>query len=217
MTNLLLIRHGETLWNRQGRFQGSADIALSELGRAQARRLAESLADKHLDAIYSSPLSRALDTAKAVAAPHGLEVQVVDDLAEINVGEWSGKTWAEIHEIWPELAKNWRVNPLDSGPPPGGEEYSDFRRRCMEAMDYIAGRHGGADQVAVVCHGGVIRAVVTGLLGIPWQTRGKLYTLNCSITRMRWQPGGDVIIDALNDACHLGEDTKARWKAESEK
>lgn len=217
MAILLLIRHGETQWNREDRFQGSADIPLSEGGRAQARQLANQLADKHLAAIYSSPLSRALDTAQALAAEHGLDVHIVDDLQEINVGEWSGKTWAEIQEVWPELMHNWRANPLESGPPPGGEDYAAFRRRCMEALDYIAGRHGDTDQVAVVCHGGVIRAVITGLLGIPWQTRGKIYTLNCSITRMRWQPGGDVIIDVLNDACHLAEDTQHRWQAESKK
>lgn len=204
MAHLLLIRHGETQWNRQERFQGSADIPLSDLGRAQARRLAEVLADKHLDAIYSSPLSRALDTANSVAAEHGLEVQVVDDLSELNVGQWSGKTWAEVRQIWPELEIKWRANPPASEPPPGGEEYTQFRRRCIDALDFIAGRHGETDQVAVVCHGGVIRAVITGLLGVPWQTRGKIYTQNCSITRLRWQPGGDVIIDVLNDACHLG-------------
>ena len=117
--------------------------------------------------------------------------------------------------IWPELAKNWRVNPLDSGPPPGGK-YPTFA-----AAVWGHGLYRGGGTGAPTGGGGLPRrrhpAVVTGLLGIPWQTRGKLYTLNCSITRMRWQPGGDVIIDALNDACHLGEDTKARWKAESEK
>lgn len=205
MAHLYIIRHGETLWNREDRFQGSTDIPLSDRGRAQARRVADYLADKPLDAIYSSPLSRALDTARAVAEKVGLEVQIVDDLQEINVGQWSGKTWAEIEDIWPELKRKWIENPLLSGPPPGGEDYNDFRRRCVDALDGIAAAHADSDQVAVVCHGGVIRAVLTILLGMPWTTRGRLYSLNCSITRMRWKPGGTVIIDGYNDACHLGD------------
>lgn len=203
MANLFIIRHGETIWNREYRFQGATDIPLSDEGRGQARRVAAFLKDKPLDAIYSSPLSRALDTARAVASEHGLEVRVLPALQEIDVGEWAGKTWAEIREIWPELVKSWRANPLTSDPPPGGEHYADFRKRCLEAFEGIAAAHSDSEQVAVVCHGGVIRAVVTALLGIPWETRGKFYTLNCSITKMRWQPGGEVVIDVFNDGCHL--------------
>lgn len=203
MAHLLIIRHGETQWNRENRFQGSADIPLSDKGRAQARQVAAILKDKHLDAIYSSPLSRALDTAQAIAHGRDLEIQVVDDLQEINVGEWSGKTWPEIRDIWPKLEREWTTNPLTSDPPPGGEHYEDFRKRCMDAMDSISAAHQDSDQVAIVCHGGVIRAIITALLGMPWETRGKIYTHNCSITRMRWQAGGKVIIDVFNDACHL--------------
>jgi len=203
VAKFLIIRHGETLWNRENRFQGSADIPLSDKGRAQARRVAVALADKPLDAIYSSPLSRALDTAKAVAAEHSMDIQVMDDLQEINVGEWSGKTWAEIREMWPELEKNWREDPYTSGPPPGGEDYQDFQVRCINALDTIAAQHTDSELVAIVCHGGVIRAVMRELLKLPGQSRGRIYSLNCSITRMRWQAGGEVIIDGFNDACHL--------------
>lgn len=205
MACLYIIRHGETMWNREGRFQGATDIPLSDKGRAQARRVAKVMADKPLDAIYSSPLSRALDTAKAVALGHGLEVKVVDDLQEINVGEWSGKTWEEIETLWPGLKQSWRANPLTSEPPPGGEDYLHFQKRCLEALEEIAAAHSDSDRVAVVCHGGVIRAVMISLLGMPWATRGKIYTLNCSITRMRWNPGGSVVIDWFNDACHLDQ------------
>ncbi|HOB35199.1 MAG: histidine phosphatase family protein [Firmicutes bacterium] len=217
MAQLWIIRHGETQWNRENRFQGILDVPLSETGRAQARRLAAYLADKHFDAVYSSPLSRALDTARIVAAEHGLEVETVTDLQEIDVGEWAGKTWADIRRMWPQLEKTWRANPLASDPPPGGEHYAEFRRRCLAALEAIAARHGEEQRVAVISHGGVIRAVLTALLEIPWQTRGRLYSLNCSITKLRWQPGGPVIIDAINEACHLEQATLDRWRDESSK
>lgn len=203
MPYLYIIRHGETIWNRDGRFQGSTDIPLSEMGRAQARRVAKVLADKPLDAVYSSPLCRALVTAEAVAEKHGLAVRIVDDLQEINVGQWSGKTWTEIKKLWPELEKRWSQDPMTSDPPPGGEVYQEFQQRCLKALDEIAAAHQDSEKVAVVCHGGVIKTVMVALLGMPWNTRGKIYTLNCSITRMRWQPQGTVIIDWFNDACHL--------------
>jgi alpha-ribazole phosphatase len=203
VAHLLIIRHGETLWNKEKRFQGSTDIPLSDKGRAQARRVAEFLADKPLDAIYSSPLQRALVTANTVAEGHGLEVRLVNDLQEINVGEWSGKTWPEIRRIWPELERRWSEDPYSSDPPPGGEVYRDFQNRCIRALDEIAGAHEDSEQVAVVCHGGVIRAVMNELLGLAWTTRGKIYSQNCSVTRMRWKSGGTVIIDGFNDSCHL--------------
>ena len=205
MAYLLLIRHGETMWNREKRFQGATDIPLSDKGRAQARRVAGFLADMPLDAIYSSPLQRALDTATAVAEGHGLEVGIVNDIQEINVGEWSGKTWDEIRHLWPELEKRWSADPYTSDPPPGGEDYRDFQNRCIRALDEIAGAHDDGQQVAVICHGGVIRAVMNELLGLTWTTRGKIYSKNCSVTRLRWKAGGTVVIDGFNDSCHLEE------------
>jgi len=206
MAQLLLIRHGETIWNRERRFQGVMDIPLSEKGREEARQLAAFLGDKHLDAIYSSHLSRALDTAKAVAAYHDLEVQAVEDLSEINVGEWAGLGWEEIWERWPELGRQWYANPPESPPPPGGEYYPDFQKRCMAALEKIAAAHSDTDQVAVVSHGGVIRALMNQLLGLSWKTRGIFYVQNCSITRMRWQPGGKVVVEGFNDVCHMIND-----------
>ncbi|MDD4769792.1 MAG: histidine phosphatase family protein [Eubacteriales bacterium] len=203
MARLLLIRHGETIWNRERRFQGVMDIPLSEKGRAEARQLAAFLGDKHLDGIYSSHLSRALDTAKAVASYHDLEVQVVAELSEINVGEWAGLGWDEIWEKWPELGRQWHACPPESPAPPGGEYYPDFQKRCMEALDKIAAAHADTDQVAVVSHGGVIRAVMNKLLGLSWKTRGKFFVRNCSITPMRWQPGGLVAVEGFNDVCHM--------------
>lgn len=191
------------MWNREKRFQGATDIPLSDKGRAQARRVAAHLKDKPLDAIYSSPLGRALDTAKEVAGYHGLEVGIVDDLQEINMGEWAGKTWDQIRKIWPDLEKSWSADPYTSDPPPSGEDYREFQNRCIRALDRIAAAHERSHQVAVVCHGGVIRAVMNEILGLAWNTRGKIYSQNCSITRLRWQAGGTVVIDGFNDSCHL--------------
>lgn len=203
MAKLLLIRHGETIWNREGIFQGAIDVPLSEKGEAEARQLGAYLRDKPLNAIYSSHLCRALDTAKAVSLYHSSPVQVVKELGEIDMGEWAGLSWEAIWEKWPELGRQWHACPPESPPPPGGEYYPDFQGRGMEALESIAASHSETDIVAVVTHGGLIRAVMNKLLGLSWGTRGKLYIKNCSITCLRWQPGGLVVVESVNDVCHM--------------
>ena len=208
MARLLVIRHGETAWNRVQRFQGAIDVPLSEEGIREASLLAAHLKDKPLSAVYASTLSRARDTARAIAAPHGLEVVEKPGLGELNIGEWAGMNWKEILTEWPELGRRWRDNPQTSPAPPGGEYYPDFQNRVMEALEQVAAAHGEQELVAVVSHGGAIRTVINRLLGLPWGTRGQFFIRNCSITPMRWQPEGPVIVEGFNDVCHL----KDEWR-----
>lgn len=204
MARILLIRHGETEWNKQGRFQGSTDIPLSDTGYEQARLLSAQLADKHLAAVWSSPLRRALDTARAVAAPHRLPVKQHRDLREIEMGQWEGLTIPQVEARWGEEFANWRHDPLAAPAPPGGEQYRDFQTRCIGALDDVAGQYDPEQQIAVVCHGGVIKAVLAGILELPWRPRrGVLWFMNCSITRLRWETRGRVVVDGFNDSCHL--------------
>lgn len=204
MPRIFLIRHGETEWNRLGRYQGSSDIPLSDTGREQACLLAAQLKDKHIDAVWSSPLKRAVDTARLVAAPHGLAVEIHRDLREIEMGQWEGLTIPQVEARWGQHFSRWRQNPLSAPAPPAGEDYRAFRRRCIGVLDEIAEGYGQKEQLAVVCHGGVIKAVLTGILELPWSpSRGVLWFMNCSITRLRWQPRGQVVIDGFNDSCHL--------------
>ena len=104
---LLLVRHGETDWNRDRRFQGHADPPLNETGRAQARALADELAGEVIDAVYTSDLARARETAEILAARLGAEVVPLRELREIDVGEWQGLTWTEIEERYPDGALAW--------------------------------------------------------------------------------------------------------------
>lgn len=205
MAHFLLIRHGETDWNREGRFQGSRDIPLNEVGLSQAREVAAFLRDKHLDAIWSSHLQRARVTAELIAEPHGLEVQINKQLQEVNLGAWEGLTPNEVRAAYPEIAAARRENAYNSPPPPGGEAYPDFQKRCIDALDEIAALYDASSKVAVVSHGGAIKAVLGGLLGMPWRSRGLIYLANCSITRLNWQSGGKVFIDGFNEAGHLSQ------------
>ena len=107
MTTILLARHGETEWNREGRFQGHADPPLNATGRAQAAELAAGLKGVELAAVYSSPLRRALETAELVAAEHGLEPVAVDALREVDVGFWEGLTRPEVEARFPEQLARW--------------------------------------------------------------------------------------------------------------
>jgi broad specificity phosphatase PhoE len=155
VTIILIARHGESDWNRTKRWQGHADRPLTERGREQARALAERLGHIELDAVYSSDLQRARDTAAVVAESQELELRIEPDLREVDVGSWSGLTRAEAEERFPEGFARW------SAGFPGwedGETYDDMTKRVLAAVDRIATAHAD-ERTLVVSHGGPIRAM----------------------------------------------------------
>ena len=154
MTTILLARHGETDWNREGRFQGWAAPPLNATGRAQAVDLSVQLMAEELAAVYSSPLRRAYETAEVVAASRGLEPVTVDALREVDVGSWSGLSRAEIEQRFPEQYARW----LDYGRGwEDGETYEQMVDRVVEALQELAeGRDG--ERILAVTHGGPMRA-----------------------------------------------------------
>jgi probable phosphoglycerate mutase len=151
-TTILLARHGETDWNREGRIQGHRDPPLNERGREQARELAEHLAAERIDALYASDLRRALETAEILSARLGLPIAVDPALREADMGSWSGLTAAEIERRFPEA---WRER-ISGGQGHDGETREAFRRRVLAALRRIGGAHPD-ERVLVIAHGGVIR------------------------------------------------------------
>ena len=162
MTELLLVRHGETDWNRDNRFQGHADPPLNGVGREQAHALAELLADEPFTAVYTSPLRRAAETAEIVAASHGLTPLEVDALREVDVGSWQGLTRDDIERQFPDQFARWR----DHGPGwEDGESYEEMGSRVVAGLLDIAKRHDG-QRVLAVTHGGPIRAALAFADGV---------------------------------------------------
>jgi broad specificity phosphatase PhoE len=187
VTTILLARHGETDWNREGRFQGHADPPLNRTGRAQAVDLSAALMAEQLSAVYSSPLRRALETAEVLAASHGLEPVPVDDLREVDVGSWSGLTRAEVEERFPAQFARW----LDYGQGwEDGETYEEMTGRVVGAVLEIAAAHPDG-QVLVVAHGGPIRALHAVALGleISEHRRLKPVAANARLSRLTVQHG----------------------------
>jgi broad specificity phosphatase PhoE len=162
VTTLLLARHGESDWNRARRWQGFADRPLTDRGRAQARELAERLADIALDAVYSSDLRRARETAAEVARVQGLEVTAIRDLREVNVGSWEGLTREEAEQQAPAAFRRWRAGGIGWE---DGETYGEMSARVLRAIADLARRHDGG-RVLIVSHGGPIRAIHATALGL---------------------------------------------------
>ena len=151
MTRILLVRHGETDWNLDRRLQGHSDRPLNDTGREQARALADELADTPLDAVYSSDLSRARETAQVVAETHGLEVTALPDLRERHFGSWEGLSDDEIQQRFPAEIANGTLG--------DGETRDEMDRRVLAALEEIARKHPDGT-VLVVSHGGPLRAVL---------------------------------------------------------
>jgi broad specificity phosphatase PhoE len=162
VTTLLLARHGETDWNHARRWQGHADRPLTDRGRAQAADLAERLADIPLDAVYSSDLRRARETAEAVAHAQGLEVVELPELREVDVGSWQGLTREEAEARFPEGFLRWRAGSTGWD---DGETYGEMSTRVLASVNSIANAHEGG-RVLVVTHGGPIRAIHGAALGM---------------------------------------------------
>lgn len=185
-TTFLLARHGETEWNRDGRWQGQSDIALSTLGLAQARALGERLAGEPVAAVYSSDLTRTRETARAIAGALARPVEVRLDrrLREVDVGRIAGLTRREVAESFPEFWAALRDHPIDTRFP-GGETFRELEARALQAVREIAARHPD-DTVVVVTHGGVIRSVVAWVLDLDAERRGRLLLDNCGLTVIEW-------------------------------
>jgi alpha-ribazole phosphatase/probable phosphoglycerate mutase len=165
MTRVYLVRHGEPAASARGRCYGSLDIALSTEGERQAQKLAAAFSTVPLAAVYSSPRRRALDTAAAIAGVHRLEPVPLPALRELDFGELEGRTYDDIAAEQPELYRRWMDAPT-TVTFPGGEGYTDLRARTASALRGLRARHSG-ETVAVVAHGGVLRAALAEALGLP--------------------------------------------------
>ncbi len=199
---LLLIRHGETEWNTEGRIQGFRDIGLSERGRRQAQVLARHLQGRALDAVYASDLSRAIETAEPLARERSAAVRIDPRLKERGFGLFEGHTYAEAEANWPQEYAIWRQR--DPGHAvPGGESYRDARVRVLAALGDIARQHAG-QTVAVVTHGGVLDIVYRAAHAIPWETPRSHLLPNASINHVRaHHPGPRLEVLAWAQSGHL--------------
>ena len=150
MTELILIRHGETDWNVEGRYQGQADPPLNRAGLDQARLLAKELRDVHLDVLYASPLRRALQTAQILADSLKVPLHLEPRLMEIHQGDWQGRLRAEISALYPELFRRWETEPWQVTPP-GGEHLSHVQARVDRAVSDMLARYRGK-RIGVVAH-----------------------------------------------------------------
>jgi broad specificity phosphatase PhoE len=193
VTTVYLARHGQSDWNAAGRWQGHADRPLTALGLRQAADLAEELAGVPLDAVYSSDLRRARETAEAVAGPRGLQVSAVADLREVDVGSWSGLTRAEAMERFPREFRRWAEGEHGWE---DGESYERMAERVVIAVRRIAAMHAG-ESVLVVAHGGPIRALHAVALGLDVSEHRRLQPVepNARVSRIAVENGEIAKLD----------------------
>ena len=186
-TTIVLVRHGETDWNRDNRFQGHADPPLNDTGRAQARTLAKELRGETFAALYTSPLRRASETASILGSQLGLEPHAEASLMEVDVGSWSGLTRSEVEARFPVGFARW----LEYGHGwEDGETYDELGGRVVAGLSILGARH--ADEVVVaVTHGGPIRSALAAAEEVPFEeARRSIHVLgNCAVVRIAVRDG----------------------------
>ena len=163
MTEIILARHGETEWNVANIFRGRTDIELNETGIRQARLLAEYLSNAKIVAIYSSPLKRALKTAKIIASYHKLDVDIAPDLTDFNFGKWQGLSHQEVKDKYKELYTEW-INHPDQVKMPAGESLDDVSERAIGLINNVVTRY--KETVVLVSHRVVNKVLICALLGL---------------------------------------------------
>jgi broad specificity phosphatase PhoE len=200
MTRIYLVRHGTTEWNKEEIFRGRLDCKLNETGHAEARALAEYFADIPLQAIYSSPLSRAVETAQTVAEAKGLRVIPEPDFIDIDFGEWQGLPLKEARERYSELYRLWREQPQVIHFP-GGENLARVRARAWEGLQKVIGEN--PDKTALIlAHRVVTKVLLCAVLSLDdshfWHIKQDTTAVNCLEYNR-----GFFVTSLINDTCHL--------------
>lgn len=199
MTKVFLIRHGETEWNAKGKYLGLTDLPLTKKGEAQANALAKYLAKEPISMLYCSALKRARGTAEAIAEEKDLEIFVDPDLNEIDFGNWEGLTYAEIKAKYGDLVDSWFKN-TSKVSIPGGESWSLFESRINRAISSIIRKSYG-ETIAVVAHGGVIKVILSKILGAEvsfWRIRQDKGALNI----VEFFDDGLATVTLMNSTCY---------------
>jgi phosphoserine phosphatase len=201
VTRFILVRHGQTAWNREERFRGQSDVPLNETGLAQAAMTARRIAAEWSPvAVYCSPLMRARQTAQAIAEPLGLPVQPDSGLNDINFGLLQGLTVPEATARWPAVVHTW-FNTPHLAQPPGGERLVEVSARAMAAVNELAARHP-SDAIVLVGHLVLNRVILLGITGLGLDRFWRIGQDTCAINVFDADEG-DFTLLALNDACHL--------------
>lgn len=201
MIKLLLIRHGRTVWNSAGRFQGQSDIELSPEGIEQAQKLAENFPLDHVDAVYSSDLQRAYKTGSLIAEKFSVPIHAEPRLREISFGLWEGLTYDQIHAKWPKEIEQMFDRP-DLGTMPKGESFAQVQQRGIEALrDIIAANEGKT--IAVTAHGGILRTLLAYALHMPLRWIWTLRQDNTAVNILASYEPGKFSVEQINGTAHL--------------
>jgi len=203
-----MIRHGATVLSAEDRFAGATDVALSDEGREQTRRLAERLSSEKIVAVYASPLGRTVETAGILAAPHKLEVQTRDGLREISHGRWEQLTRREVEERFPEEAAEWEKDPYTFAPV-GGESGLAVTARALPVLIELVRQHRG-ENIMVISHKATIRLLLSSLLGFdPRRYRDNLDQKPAALNIVDFRDTTRARLTLFNDTSHYDKAGKA--------
>jgi len=199
MTQIILVRHGETEWNVKEVFRGRIDIELNETGLKQAQLLAKYLSDIKIDAIYSSPLKRALTIAEIIANYHKLKVEIAPGLIDFDYGEWQGLPHQEVRDKYSRLYARWIRHP-DRVRMPAGESLDEVRKRAMNVVDKVIAKYKGS--VVLVSHRVVNKVLICALLGLDNSHFWNIKQDTCGITSFTYE-NEQFILTKHNDTSYL--------------
>jgi len=200
MVKIFLIRHGETDWNREQIFRGRIDVSLNEIGLAQARAVKVWLKDEKVDALYSSPLSRALETARILSENRDCEVVKEEGVIDINFGKWQGLSHHRVKEEYKELYHTWLSKP-HTVTFPDGESLTQVRERSVKALERVIKDHSGKT-LAVVSHRVINKVLLCNVLGLDLSRFWYITQDTCAINMFEHRDG-NYYLSLLNDTCHL--------------
>lgn len=201
MITIHLVRHGETIWNKSGKYQGSTDIPLSNKGIEQAEKLAEYMKHTPITAVYSSNLIRAKVTAEMIAKPHHLSVKSYAQLQELCFGDWEGLTFDEIESRWPGAIEKMYTTPSELEIE-NGETFQQMQERAFSCLQSILKQHKDGDTIVLVCHGGTNRVLLCSLLQLPIDFSWTIRQANTAVSTV-WYNGDRNYLALLNSTIHL--------------
>jgi len=200
-TRIFLVRHGGTLFSNEDRFAGSTDVELSNQGKSQAALLSRRLARSHIDAIYSSDMKRAIDTASAIGARHTCKVATDREFREIDHGHWEGQVHSDIEKKFPEEYAHWASDPFNNAPP-GGESGKSVLERSLPALQRLVATHPDKT-ILLVSHKATNRLMIAALLGIdPARYRDRLAQDLCCLNILNFSTPDQAQLVLLNDISH---------------